>query len=247
MRTSIIGLLAAVCYCTAVPAFAQDAPEAAPAAEPAAEEESGPFSISGNITLVSDYRFRGITYTTKDFAIQPTVTVSHESGFYVGTWASNLNDTVTYGEAEIDLYAGWSGEVTSGTSVDVGAVYYYYPYGTGASDYWEPYASITKTLGPVAAKAGIAWAPSSDATGNVDYLYYYGQLSGDLPGTPISLNARIGSQDLGGFSYLEWAVGATASVGPFTAGVQYVDTDQRSIYLPGDAEAGVVFSLAYNF
>lgn len=247
MRTSMIGLLAVVSFSTAVPALAQDAPETAPAAEPAAEEESGPFSISGNITLVSDYRFRAVTLSDKDFAIQPTVTISHESGFYVGTWASNLDDTPTYGEVEIDLYAGWGKEIASGTSVDIGAVYYYYPDGTGASDYWEPYASVTKTLGPVSAKAGIAWAPSQDSTGNFNYFYYYGQLSGEVPGTPVSLMARVGSQDQGPFSYLEWAIGATAAVGPFTAGVQYVDADQRSVFAPGDAKAGVVFSLAFNF
>ena len=63
------------------PAFAQDE---------AAEEAEGPITISGSITGVSDYRFRGVSLSDKDFAIQPTITVSHESGFYVGAWASNI-------------------------------------------------------------------------------------------------------------------------------------------------------------
>lgn len=247
MRTSIIGLLAAVCYCTAVPAFAQDAPEAAPAAEPAAEEEGGPFTVSGSISATTDYRFRGVTLSEYEPAIQPTVTISHESGFYAGTWLSNLDDTTTYGEIEIDLYAGWSAEVTSGTSVDVGAVYYYYPDGTGASDYWEPYASVTKTLGPISAKAGVAWAPSQDSTGNTDYFYYYGQLSGEIPGTPVSVSARLGNQDLGAFSYLEWAVGLSLSEGPFSAKLEYVDADQRSVFALGDSRAGAVFTVGFSF
>src|SRR5690606_39201560 len=130
-----------------------------------------------------------------------------------------------YGEIEIDLYAGWPGEVLPGATVDAAVLHYYSPDGTGASDYFEPYASISGAFGPVTAKAGIAWAPSANATGNQDFFYYYGQLSGAIPNTPVSLTGRVGRQDLGGSSYTEWAIGLSATFGPVTAGVQYVDTD----------------------
>lgn len=60
------------------PAYAQD------------EEPTEPFTVSGGATLVSDYRFRGVSQSDEDLAVQGTITISHESGLYVGTWGSNL-------------------------------------------------------------------------------------------------------------------------------------------------------------
>lgn len=217
---------------------------AAPAIAQEAEAESGPFSITGSITVVSDYRFRGVSLSGEDFAIQPTININHESGFYVGTWVSNLEDTATYGEAEVDLYAGFSKEILSGTTLDAAVVYYYYPDGTGDSDYFEPYVSLAHTFGPITAKAGVNWAPSSNATGNEDFVYYYGQLSAAIPDTPFTLTGRLGKQDLGPTSYTEWAIGATATFGKITAGVQYVDTDLGN--LP-NVDAGFLATLSYAF
>jgi uncharacterized protein (TIGR02001 family) len=230
---SFAHIAAAILVLSSAPAFAEDAPEA-----------EGPFTITGSITGVSDYRFRGISLSGEDPAIQPTINLNHESGFYVGTWASNLDFTPLYGEAEIDLYAGFTKEIASGTTIDAAVVYYLYPDGTGDSDYFEPYISLAHTFGPVTAKGGVHWAPSTNATGNQDFLYYYGQLSAAVPGTPITLTGRLGNQDLGPSSYTEWAVGASATFGKFTAGVQYVDTSLGN--LP-NVDAGVVVSLAWAF
>lgn len=237
MRTSITGLSALALAMLATPALAQD--------EAAAPEAESPIKFTGSITAVSDYRFRGVSLSGEDPALQASLNVNHESGFYVGTWVSTLENTPTYGEAEVDLYAGWTKEIASGTTVDVAALYYWYPHGNGDSDYFEPYASISHTFGPVTAKGGIHWAPSVDATGNNDLLYYYGQLSAGIPNTPVSLTARLGNQDLGPSSYLEWAVGASITPGHgVSLGVQYVDTDIGD--LP-NVDAGVVFSLGWAF
>jgi uncharacterized protein (TIGR02001 family) len=243
MRTSILksttaALCGVVLALSSMPAFAQDGDK------PAAAEETGPFTITGSITAVSDYRFRGVSLSGEDFAIQPSININHESGLYVGTWVSNLKDTDTYGEAEIDLYAGFSKEIASGTTIDAAVVYYYYPNGTGDSDYFEPYVSLAHTFGPVTAKAGVNWAPSANATGNEDFIYYYGQLSAAIPSTPITLTGRLGKQDLGPASYTEWMLGASATFGKITAGVQYVDTDLGN--LP-NVDAGFLATLSYAF
>ncbi len=243
MRTSSFKLsAAALCGAflavSATPAFAQDADK------PEVVEESGPFSITGSITAVSDYRFRGVSLSGEDFAIQPSININHESGLYVGTWVSNLEDTATYGEAEIDLYAGFTKEIASGTTIDAAVVYYYYPDGSGDSDYFEPYVSIAQTFGPITAKGGINWAPSQNATGNQDFTYLYGQLSAAIPGTPVTLTGRLGNQDLGPASYTEWMIGASMTFGKITAGVQYVDTDLGN--LP-NVDAGFLASLSYAF
>ena len=70
MRFSTLSLGGLMLVATAAPAFADDA------APPPA------ITISGGATVVSDYRFRGVSQTDKNFAVQGTFTVSHESGLY---------------------------------------------------------------------------------------------------------------------------------------------------------------------
>src|SRR5207249_5784510 len=62
-------------------------PLAALVAAPAAAADLGAgFAVNGGATLVSDYRFRGISQTNKRFAVQGTFTLSHSSGFYATWW-----------------------------------------------------------------------------------------------------------------------------------------------------------------
>lgn len=248
MRTSLIGLSAMLAILPAQPLFAQEAEQPAAAEEePAAEEETPPITVSAGITAVTDYRFRGVSLSGLEPAIQPTINVTHESGFYGGTWASNLVESELYGEYEIDLYLGWSGEVTSGTTFNGGVIYYWYPDGSGDNDYFEPYASLSRDLGPFNATVGGAWAPSQDATGNEDWYYYYGSLGFGIPDTPVTLTGRLGNQDFGSFSYVEWSLSASVNEGPFTITLEYVDTDQRTVTLDNDASAGLVFSVGLSF
>lgn len=92
------------------------------------------FDISANVALVSDYRFRGISQTGTDAAIQGGFDASFEPGFYIGTWASSIDfgdvtdGSGSYGTMEIDYYAGWGGPVgDTDFGIDVGAYYYDYP------------------------------------------------------------------------------------------------------------------------
>jgi len=106
------------------------------------------FDLSGNVALVSDYRFRGISQTGKDAAIQGGFDASFEPGFYIGTWASSVDfgdvddGSGSYGTMEIDYYAGWSGPIgDTDFGVDVGTTYYQYPGDTvdPKGDYQEYY------------------------------------------------------------------------------------------------------------
>jgi uncharacterized protein (TIGR02001 family) len=169
------------------------------AAAPAfADETDAPseFTVTGNVQGVTDYRFRGISLSAGDFAIQGSIGVSHESGFYVGTWASSLEDTPVYGSTELDFYAGWTGEVTSGLTADVGMLYYVYPNGNvGDANLFEPYASLTAAVGPATAKVGINYAWDQDSLGGDDNLYLYGELGAAIPDSPISVGAHLGWTD----------------------------------------------------
>src|SRR3546814_6725798 len=109
-----------------------------PNAPAAAAEFGNGFGVAGGVSAVSDFRFRGISLSDEDVAVQGTITFAHDGGFYAGTWASSLEDSPLYGHTEVDLYAGWSGDIASGTKLDVGLTYYLYPNredGVGDSDY----------------------------------------------------------------------------------------------------------------
>ncbi|MDE2596482.1 MAG: TorF family putative porin [Sphingomonadales bacterium] len=178
-------------------------------APPALADETDPppaLAITGSAAVVSDYRFRGLSQSSGDPAVQGGVTVTHASGFYAGVWASSTKFDVlgaapkdTYGHAEVDLIAGWSGPVSSLVTADVGLTYYAYPDGhAGKANFAEPYASLSATLGPVQGKLGAAYAwKQASLDGNADgkrddSLYLYGELSGGVPNTPVSLAAHLG-------------------------------------------------------
>ena len=110
------------------------------------------FAISGNVALTSDYRFRGISQSDEDPAIQGGFDASFEPGFYLGTWASSIDfgDAAegSYSTVEVDYYGGWRGPIgDSDFGVDVGYAYYDYPGSTvdPEGDYQEFYVKTSWT------------------------------------------------------------------------------------------------------
>ncbi len=201
--------------------------------------------VSANVSLTSDYRFRGVSLTDKDFALQGGLDYSHESGFYVGTWASSLASSNASGELEVDLYGGYAGEI-DGISFDIGGLLYAYPTGdhSAQTDYFEVYGSVGVDLGVASATIGTAYAFSSDATGNDDNIYIYTNIDAAIPETPITMLVHLGYED-GAFGdkKLDWSVGASVSYSGLDFGVTYVDTDQAG----RNFDAAVVFSIGSSF
>lgn len=190
MLTSIRGLLAATVLAgtalTAVPAFADET------------DVPSEFTVTGYVAGVTDYRFRGLSLSGGDFAVQGSIGVAHESGFYANAWASSLEqDTFdVYGSTELDVSAGWTGAVTSGLTADVGLTYYTYPSGSvGDANYFEPYASVTAAFGPATAKFGAAYAWEQDSLGGDDNIYLYTDWGVAIPDSPISVAAHLGWTD----------------------------------------------------
>lgn len=210
-------LLALAALCIAMPVAAQDVTD-----PPAA------LALSGGVTLASDYRWRGVSLSDEDVAIQPELTLEHESGLYATLWGSNVADSPLTGAVEVDFTAGYAREIAPGLTLDAGLTYYWYPDGSGASDYAEPHASLSGTLGPATAEVGVAYAWSQAALGNADSLYLYGDLSVGVPTTPLTLNARLGRSEgaLGyGGGYWDWSLGVDYVLAPATLGLRYVDSD----------------------
>lgn len=193
--------------------------------------ESG-ITFSGNIAFTSEYRFRGVDLSGGEFAVQGGFDLSHSSGLYVGTWASNLDEqTVGFGSTEVDVYGGWSGDVAGGLSADVGVIAYLYPdAGAGNFNYVEFYGSLSVAIGPASLTGGVAYAPDQDSLGSTDNLYLYTDLGIGIPDTPITIKGHLGYTD--GFltftndsKAIDWSIGADVAVGPVTFTAAYVGVE----------------------
>lgn len=186
--------------------------------EPAAPvaEDASPITVSGTAALVSDYRFRGVSQSDKNLAVQGSITVTHESGVYAGFWGSNLAGWGTFGggNLELDLIAGYKFKPAENATVDVGLTYYLYPGGADKTDFFEPYVKVSGTRGPLTLTAAVAYAPEQQALGRYyftgadaaagvyndpgdkeDNLYLSGDGALALAGTPLTAKAHIGYSD----------------------------------------------------
>lgn len=133
--------------------------------------------FSGNITIASDYELRGASETDGAAAIQGGFDYGHASGFYVGTWASNVD----FGEGgptyELDLYAGFAGEAANGLGYDVGYVYYFYPDADDDIGFAEVYGELSYDM----FYGGVKVVTNEEDKGLLESgdIYYYAGL--DVP------------------------------------------------------------------
>lgn len=188
--------------------------------------------ISANVTLASDYIFRGVSQTDNQIAIQGGFDWGHDSGFYLGTWASNVDSQFFGGgtdpQIELDLYAGFANEFSNGLGYDVGYLRYQYP-GGGSNNTNEIYGVLSYKgfSGSVnysnelnfvgSSKDGWYWKAAYDHTFEYD----------------VSLSAHIGystgdafkKDDVFGGAYTDWAIGGSVPVYGVDLGLVYTDTN----------------------
>ena len=242
MKTSSLAAsAAAVLFSLAAPvAFAQTAPDAATPAAPAAEPAS-PHTFTANVSLVSDYRYRGISQTNLRPAIQGGFDYAHESGFYLGNWNSSISwledsDGSVSAPVEMDFYGGFKNTFKVSElefNYDLGVLQYFYPggYTTTRPYTTELYAGIG--YGPVFLKyshsvTNLFGIPDSKNS-------YYVDLTANVPlNWDLTFNAHVGYQRVDGnsdASYTDWKVGLTKDLGKgFSLAVAYVDTNARESF-----------------
>ena len=99
---------------------------------------TGAWAADASLTLegVSDYRFRGISQSAGDPALQGSFDIAFDNGWYVGTWASNI-DFGDDADIEVDWYGGYYWEINDAVGLDVMLTYYTYPGYDWNSDYLE--------------------------------------------------------------------------------------------------------------
>src|SRR5437588_3345745 len=98
------------------------------APSPACSQGRTPSPLTGNATLITDFRFRGISHTLGKPAFQGGFDYAHASGFYLGNWNSNVSEAAGYpgGNLEMDFYGGYR-RAFGDYGLDVGLLEYYYP------------------------------------------------------------------------------------------------------------------------
>ena len=217
-------------------AYAEDPP--APAAEPAS-----PHTITGNLGFFSDYRFRGISQTAKNPAIQGGFDYAHSGGFYAGTWASNVSG-YSYANAnmEWDFYAGYNHKLSDDIGLTAGGLYYFYPSGqTGADKRFDTFEA--NFGGNWKWVSGKFWYSVTDFFGATDpkskgstYIevnatFPFSELkTGNAWLDKLSLVGHIGHQKVKNykdFDYTDWKLGATYDLNGYLLGAAYVDTNAK--------------------
>ncbi|AUN96039.1 TorF family putative porin [Pseudazoarcus pumilus] len=194
--------------------------------------------ISANISIVSDYAFRGISQTDQRPALQGGFDYAHESGFYVGVWGSNvswLQDLGASGSSlEIDLYGGYATELGP-FGVDVGLLQYYYPGSYGGSykaDGNEKPHTLEGYVGLSYEFVSFTYSHSfTDLFGIADSKkskYYDLSASYEIM-EGLTLDAHYGYSSIkNADNYKDWSLGLTKSWGGFDFGLHYVDTSENS-------------------
>ncbi|MGQ0430106.1 MAG: TorF family putative porin [Gammaproteobacteria bacterium] len=189
--------------------------------------------VTGTVTAVSDYDFRGVSLSAKDPALQASIDYAHDSGFYAGAWASNIDYDIIDGDIELDLYLGWAGETGGGVGWDAGIVWYTYPDSSSytdpvlgdipaIADYPEIYAGVS--FGPVEIKQ---WYTDDYAGSNLDELYTEMNYGFELP-ADFGLNLHLGynyGQIFSSNEYFDFAIGVAKTVGNFDLELKFTGTD----------------------
>lgn len=224
-------------------------------AAPALAAAADPSPVTGNMSIVSDYRFRGISQTYLGPAIQGGIDYAHASGVYLGNWNSSVASQVFTGGSgiEMDFYAGWK-KSFGDVGIDIGTIYYHYPRaefqgaaGSAKFDNWEIYLgaswkwlsgkfyySLTDYFGLASEQsAGGYWANRDTgallgSTGSSDGTWYL-DLNATVPVTKeLSVVAHYGMLEVNNYSeldYKDWKLGVTYDLNGWILGAAYVDSD----------------------
>lgn len=187
-------------------------------------------AVSANISLTSDYVFRGVSLSDNGPAVQGGFDYTADM-FYAGVWASNVVEGV-----EIDLYGGFTPS-TGPIDWDIGVIGYFYP---GADDdaaefdYGELLVGASHSFTEQLTVGGaVYYAPENYGdTGEALYL----EVNGAYQITDaFAVDAAFGNQMVEEPNgpdteddYNTWNVGATYALHGFEIDLRYHDTDIKA-------------------
>ena len=190
----------------------------------AAAQAAAPSPVAGNLSLVSDYRFRGLTQTFEEPALQGGFDYAHSSGFYVGNWNSSIADTFFGGSPlEMDFYAGYK-PTFGDIAADFGILYYYYPGSNPKIDNTELYAGATWKWLTAKYFHAVSDFFGLDDTKGSNYI----DLTANYPfGAGWGLVGHVGRQKVKNISdadYTDYKLGITKDIRGWVLGAAFIDT-----------------------
>jgi uncharacterized protein (TIGR02001 family) len=196
--------------------------------------------ISGELGLVSDYRYRGVSLSGGHAAVQGALLVEHQTGAYLELWGS-VSDEGNSASPELNFTAGYERGLTTRFSVELSGTYYAYP-SASADNYYEAAASVSASLGDASGSLGASYIPRQRAapSGN---LYLFGSTEWGVPETPLSLAASLG-YERGAFDEVsrggkwDWSLGGVIAAKSARLGLAYVGSTAD-----GGADHALVASL----
>lgn len=188
--------------------------------------------VTGNVSVTTDYRFRGISQTQKGSALQGGFDYADKGGVYAGNWNSNVS-SASYTDSvglEHDLYAGFKKQIAKGLELDVGTYNYIYNRQDGnfnsRSNTHELYVGLTRDSVSVKASQSIGdYFGLANSSGT---RYLEANLNHPLSKT-LALNAHVGRTmhaNHSNLNYTDYRVGATVQVAGLGVGVHYVGNTQ---------------------
>lgn len=228
-----------------------------------AQEAASP--ITGNITLATDYRFRGISQTAKKPTIQGGFDYAHSSGLYLGNWNSNVSgDLYPGGSIEMDFYGGYKFQPVADVTADIGVLYYYYPNASYAN-------GVEFNNGEIYFGAAYKWFAAKYFYGVTDFFGVrestFGLGRGDSKGSgyldlsatfevaeKTTLTLHAGRQMVKNYGYLnynDFKIGIAKDFGFATIGLAIIGTDaDKSTYTVAGkelSETSAVLSIGKTF
>jgi uncharacterized protein (TIGR02001 family) len=212
--------------------------------------------ISANVTLATDYAFRGISQTDNQFAIQGGFDWASDMGIYVGTWASNVDSQFFGGgtdpQIELDLYGGYANELSNGIGYDLGYLRYQYP---GGSDYNTNEFYLKGSYQGFS--ASVNYSDELAFVGSDSSAWYWAAGYDHTFPYEVNFSAHVGynagqafsDDDALGGTYTDWSLGLSKTVAGVDLGLTYVDNNVSKSDCGGSnvCEARVVASIGKSF
>ena len=221
-----------------------------------AQEQPAEHQVSYNAAITSDYRYRGLSQTRLDPALQGGVDYVHgPTGLYVGTWLSTIKWTKDLGgdgNIEWDIYGGKRGQLTADLSYDVGGLYYYYP-----DNGLNPRANTFELYGRLG--FGPAYVKYSHATTNLfgtadSKRSGYLDVGADVDaGKGFIVNLHVGRQRVennSAFSYTDYKLGVTKDFGVATLSLAWIKANTDAYLSPegkNHGKSAAVLTLSKTF
>jgi uncharacterized protein (TIGR02001 family) len=232
-----------------------------PPAAPAAPEATSPWAF--NIGLISDYRFRGLSQSNRNVALQAGIDYAFDSGFYLGFWSSSIRWIKKFGgdgPVELDFYGGYKGKINDSLSYDVGYLRYQYPNASLATtpNTNELYGALT--FGPATVKYSRSINDKTFGFAKSSGSYYLeAAATFDTGMWGLTVTPHIGHQHFTGgintgASYTDYSLTLGKDFGNgVSVSLAGVDTSgaPKAIYTPPSGKymgkAGAVIGVKYTF